>query len=212
MDRSKKFWDYTAKNFDKNEEPFARGYARMIANTQKYLHKDAIVMDFACGTGKVCCEIADRVQRIQAIDISDKMLGLAKIKAEHRKINNIHFEQATLFDERYKKESFNIILAFNVLHGLENPDKVMLRCKELLKPGGTLITSTPCLGAEMALGMKTSFSLVFLLTKLGIIPLHITRYKSPELDDLTIRAGFRILETDYFYDRIAGYFIAAQKP
>ena len=62
---------------------------------------------------------------IHAIDTSSKMIEIAKRKADGRKIKNIDYEHSTIFDERYKRGSFDVILVFYILHLLEDPHKVM---------------------------------------------------------------------------------------
>ncbi|NEW06798.1 methyltransferase domain-containing protein [Paenibacillus sp. SYP-B3998] len=57
---------------------------------------------------------------------------------------NINYAHSTIFDERYKKGSFDVILVFHVLHLLEDEHIVLQRINELLKPGGLLISATPC--------------------------------------------------------------------
>jgi 2-polyprenyl-3-methyl-5-hydroxy-6-metoxy-1,4-benzoquinol methylase len=41
-------------------------------------------------------------------------------KAEARNIANINYAHLTVFDERYKRGSFDVILVFYVLHVLED--------------------------------------------------------------------------------------------
>ncbi len=112
------------------------------------------------------------------------MIETAKRKAG----KNVNFAKATIF-EKYKKETFNVILAFNILHLLEEPQKVMQRINELLKPGGLFISVTPCLGEKYSL---LSIFLV-LLRKIRILP-YIRSFKISELKEL-IYGNFQIVET-----------------
>jgi 2-polyprenyl-3-methyl-5-hydroxy-6-metoxy-1,4-benzoquinol methylase len=134
------------------------------------------------------------VKEIHGIDISSKMIEAAKGKADERKIENIDFAQATIFDERYRRESFDVILALNIMHLVEDTQKVMQRINELLKPGGLIISSTACLGEK-----KTFLSIllsipIFLLIKIGIPP-YLRSFKIPELEDSITKENFQIVET-----------------
>lgn len=60
----------------------------------------------------------------------------AILGAEKRKITNSYFTHAAIFDERLKTEFFDAILAFNVLHLVEDTPQVLARINRLLKPGG----------------------------------------------------------------------------
>jgi 2-polyprenyl-3-methyl-5-hydroxy-6-metoxy-1,4-benzoquinol methylase len=108
-------------------------------------------------TGTKAFEIAGDVKEIYGIDISSKMVEIAKRKATKHKIGNIDFIHATILDERLKKETFDAILTFNVLHLLENYQQAMQRITELLKPEGIFISITPCLAEEMDFRNRLEF-------------------------------------------------------
>jgi len=122
------------------------------------------------------------VKEIHAIDISYKMIEIAEEKAAISKIENVNFMQTDISDKRFKKESFDVILAFNMLHTLSNPQNVLRRIFELLKPKGLFISVTPCLGEKMSFFITIQILLVQILCKIGIIPIPIRRLKSSELD------------------------------
>lgn len=148
MSRAEKFWDKTANSYEKQAIKNKKAYNETLENTKKHLNINDIVFEFGCGTGTIALELADRVQEIYATDISSKMIEIAKRKAEESKIKNVKFARSTIFDETIKKESFDVILAFNVLHLLEDPHKVMQRINELLKTGGLFISGTVCLAEK----------------------------------------------------------------
>ena len=122
------------------------------------------------------------MKEIHAIDISYKMIEIAEEKAAISKIENVNFIQTDISDKRFKKESFDVILAFNMLHTLSNPQNVLRRIFELLKPKGLFISVTPCLGEKMSFFITIQILLVQILCKIGIIPIPIRRLKSSELD------------------------------
>jgi len=147
------------------------------------------------------------VKEIHAIDISSKMIEIAKSKAGERHIDNVHYAHATIFDERYQKESFNVILAFRILHMLEDIQDILRRINELLKPGGTFISVSACMGDK-----KTLLSIgVFLASKMKIVPQHINMFKLPELQGIISGGGFQIVEYEKMDDKIPHYCIVARK-
>ena len=101
MNRSEKFWDKTAKNYDREEMEDEPVTLKIIEKTKKYLKPDDMVLDFGCGTGLIANEIAGNVKIIHAIDTSANMIELAKNKAVDRQIENIEFMHTNLFDERF---------------------------------------------------------------------------------------------------------------
>ena len=211
MDKSEKFWDKVANKYDKTEKRFEQIHIKTVENTKKYLNVNDIVLDYGCGTGTKALEIASNVKKIHGIDISSKMIEAAKRKAVERKIENVDFAQATIFDERYKRESFDVILAFNILHVLEDNQQIMQRITELLKPGGLFISTTPCLKEKMAFLIKCKLSFYLLLIKIGLVPNMLTRYKISELEDLIANGNFQIVETAILYHRMSCCFIVAKK-
>ena len=98
MNKSKKFWDSASKNYDKTEERFEYIHSKSRKNTKKYLENSNVVLDYGCGTGTVSCEIAHYVKEIPAIDISSKMIEIAKEKAVDKKIENINIINSSLED------------------------------------------------------------------------------------------------------------------
>ncbi len=211
MIKIEKIFDMSAKTYDQTEEKrFEQATIKTLKNTKKYLKASDIVLDYGCATGTKALELAAHVKKIYGIDISSKMIEAAKRKAVERKIENVDFAQTTLFDERFKEESFEVILAFNILHLLEDSRQAVQRITELLKPGGLFISIAPCLGEKMAFLTKLQFSLFLLLGKIGLFP-SIKRFKFSELEDLIATGNLQIIETERFYGELSGYFIVAKK-
>jgi 2-polyprenyl-3-methyl-5-hydroxy-6-metoxy-1,4-benzoquinol methylase len=205
MNKSEKFWDKSASKFEQAEKKDEQTNFKIIDRTKKYLKTSDIVLDFGCGTGLISNEIANNVKLIQAIDISSKMIELAKIKADNHKIHNIDFSHSTIFDERYKSGSFDVILAFYILHLLEDNQKTIQRINDLLKPGGLIISVTPCIGEKIFL--KVSLSL---LSKIGLVP-DIKSFKISELEDSIANGNFEIIENESLHQGMPQIFIVAKK-
>ena len=192
MDRAEKFWDKLADTFDRRVlKHCGQYYIWTVENTIQYLNRSDVVLDYACGTGIIAIEIAQNVKEIYAIDISLKMIEVAKIKTYERKIENIHFVHSTIFDERYKRGTFDVILAFNILHLIEDTQKLMQRIYELLKPGGLFISATECTGDK-----KTFFNVILLLVSgMGIVP-YLKSFNISELEGSITKGNFQIIERD----------------
>ena len=139
------------------------------------------------------------------------MIEIAKGKAVADNVRNICFEQADIFDGRYKKESFDVILAFNMLHTVPDPQRVVQRTLELLKPGGAFISVTPCLGGRMSFLVRLQILLVRILLRLRIIPVPIRRLRSADLEDLVADERFQVIDTELVYKGASSYFMVARK-
>jgi len=202
--KSEKFFDRVSKKMNKPMK-LKQTALKTIASTSKFLKTDYVVLDFGCGPGTITNEIAENVKMIHAIDLSSGMIEVAKGKSEERKIKNVNFTQSTIFDERFESESFDVILTFNVLHYIEDTQKIMQRVNELLKPGGVFISATACLRE------RRSFLsiLMVLLTKIRIIP-AMRFFKISELENIIEKGKFRIMETKNL-SNLPDCFIVAKK-
>jgi len=204
MNKSEKFWDEKANYYDREERKDEPTNIKIIEKTRKYLKINDTVLDYGCGTGTAAIEIAGSVKTVKGIDISSKMIEAAKGKTVKRKVKNIDFAQTTIFDEILQPGSFDVILCFYLLHLVEDTPKVIQRINELLKPGGLIISATPCIRGTF-LGILLSP-----VSKIGLIP-PITLFKISELKDLMTDGNFEIVETECLHQSSQQYFIAAKK-
>ncbi len=202
MNKSEKFWDRMSKNFDDQEKADDKVFVR----ARKYLNRSDTVLDYACATGMYTLEAAGHVKEIHGIDQSSKMIEVAKRNADERKAENVTFRQATIFDGSHPEESYDVILAFNILHLLQEIPEVVRRINELLKPGGLFISASACLG-ENGVFVGT---LITLLGKTGLVP-QVNLFKSSELKAFITGGDFQIVELEKITDSVSHYFIVARK-
>lgn len=208
MKNPEKFWDFLSDKTDNIAKKFETTYSESINRTKNYLTNNDIVLDFACGTGLICNEIAPFVKNINAIDISSKMIEIAYTKARNKQIDNILFEKVSIFNNKYDNQKFDVILAFNILHLVIDPTSLLARIKDLLKPNGFFISSTECAGEN-----KKAFInlLVNLFIKIGIVP-YMNFFKTGELEKLIKNGGFQIVETvSYYNHNQPNHFIVGKK-
>lgn len=211
MNKPEDFWNKASKNYDKTEERFEYIHKKARGNTKKHLKDSHVVMDYGCGTGTASCEFSSQVKEIQGIDISSEMIRIAKEKAVVSKIENVNFEKADLFEDKFQNASFDVILAFNMLHTVPNPQDIVHRINDLLRPDGLFISITPCLGQKMSFLVNLQIQLVRILCKFGVIPIPIRRIKSPDIDILLAKGEFEAIESEEIFKGASSYFVAAKK-
>jgi hypothetical protein len=88
---------------------------------------------------------------------------------------------------------------------LEDDHIVIQRINELLKPGGLLISATPCMGEKIFLR-----NLLFFASKIGLVP-NIRSYKICNLVNTIEEENFSIVETDCLKKSSQEYFMVARK-
>ena len=136
---------------------------------------------------------APYVKHILAIDISSKMLEIAKGKADAENRENISFKQSAIEDFSEVDQSFDVVMAHSILHLLDNPEAAMAKVYKLLKPGGIFVTSTVCLGDSMSI-----WRIIIPIGRFfGRIP-YVNILSRKELDQYFINTGF---EVDYQWER-----------
>lgn len=205
------FWDKQAKRYDRAEKQFASVYKDIIDKTCKYLNLNDIVLDYGCATGNKTIELAQKVQHIHGLDISPEMINEANKKKSELKISNISFSQGTIFDSDLEENSFDTIIAYGIIHLLEENQKVIQRIHELLKRGGLFISTTACMKDKMAIKTRIEVTLYIFMKKLGIFPLHLNMFKSSDVNKVIEQQNFQIIETEKIIDGIPAIFIVARK-
>ncbi len=204
MKKSEWFWDWRAGKYDQQAQE-DEDYTKAVERFAKYLKADDTVLDYACGTGVVTYKIAADVKEVHGIDTSARMIDLANRRARDREVANVHFARKTIFDKGLGTESYDVILAFNVLHLLEDARKAVQRTSELLKPGGLMVSETPCLG-HAGLVLRT---LLPLISKVGLLS-YLRTFRISEVKDLMRDGGFQILESEVLECTIPSCLVVAR--
>jgi 2-polyprenyl-3-methyl-5-hydroxy-6-metoxy-1,4-benzoquinol methylase len=208
--RAEKFWDRLSRNWDRPTAEADQTDTKALAKTRPYLKATDTVLDYGCAMGSADLRLAAAVKAIHGIDISSKMIAGAREAADARKVANVSFARATIFDEGLGRHSFEVVLAFNVFHLLEDAPEALRRIDELLRPGGLLISVTPCLGEKGTLPIRSLMLLVRLAGGLGLIP-RVWRCKIGDLQESMGAAGLIIIEIEELVHRTSEYFVVAQK-
>ncbi len=205
MAQPSQFWDRHAKGYAKRPVADEAAYQKKLRVTQDYLKPDMEVLEFGCGTGTTAIIHAPFVRHIRAIDISSRMLEIARAKAESDSIENVTFEQSSIDELNADDASYDAVMGHSILHLLENKEIAIASVYRMLKPGGVFVTSTACLGGTMlALRVILPVGRFF-----GLLPL-VKFFTAEELEADLTDAGFRI---DYQWqpDTRKSVFIVAKK-
>ena len=104
------------------------------------MNKDDEVLECACGTGSISKYIAQRCKYLVASDFSRGMLKEAKRKLDGYK--NVRVEYADIMKLSYPNETFDKVVAGNVIHLLDNLNSALKELMRVCKKGGTVIIST----------------------------------------------------------------------
>jgi SAM-dependent methyltransferase len=126
----------------------AEAYARYRAPYPRALLDDLVaraggsrraLIDLATGPGRVALDIADRFDRVVAIDLEPEMVAVGRERAAARGIANIEWRVGRAEDFEAAPASFDLITIGEAFHRLRQ-SVVASRAFGLLRPGGHLAT------------------------------------------------------------------------
>jgi SAM-dependent methyltransferase len=154
------FWDFCAPFYDRAEKTNT-AYEGMLRRLCDLIPKGASVFEAAAGTGAISIAIADKVGSILCTDLSERMLTIAKKKALRQGICNITFDTRSLFDTGEPGDSYDVVIASQVLHLIDEPEKAAAELKRISR--GIVITPVCLLQNLRGLYARPSVGLFKLL-------------------------------------------------
>ncbi len=134
-------WDRVAPLYDLALRALNRRvYDGTGAAVARLIRPGDTVLECACGTGAIASAIAPACARVVATDFSEGMLKQARKKLA--RYPNVVVEQADITHLRYADNSFDAVVAANVIHLLPEPGDALKELKRVTRPGGTIIVPT----------------------------------------------------------------------
>lgn len=136
-----KFWDKVAGVYD------LFGYIlngkvnmEMCKVIEENINNDDCVLECACGTGMITKQIAPKCHKLVATDFSEGMLKQTEKKC--RSFSNVEVKFGDILNIEYPDESFDVVVAANVIHLLDHPYKALKEMDRVCKRNGRLIIPT----------------------------------------------------------------------
>lgn len=148
------FWDKIAGVYDIAEAFNGKVYNKLTRAVAKLTPEGSRVLDCAAGTGNLSLAAAEKAESVICTDSSEKMLKTAEKKASARGISNIRFEIRDIYKLRDEDESFDTVIAGNVLHLLPDPERAVKELYRVTKKGGRLLLPTFITGNKKLLSIK----------------------------------------------------------
>jgi len=198
------FWNRVARRYaampmrnpDAWEETLARVTARLSPTDR--------VLELGCGTGSTALRLAPLVAAYTASDDAAEMVALTAERGTG--IPTLQPLQARPGDGSLPTGPFDAILAFNLLHLLADLPTALAEAHTRLKPGGLLITKTPCLGGRYLV----LWPVVRALRAMGKAP-PLRFLAPPALERAITGAGFTIEARDDLPRKPPSRFLVARK-
>lgn len=148
------FWDKTAEFYDFAEAFNGKVYRKMTSVVKKLTREGGAVLECAAGTGELSLAAAEKAGTVVCTDRSEKMLKIAEKKAKASRKENIRFEERDIFHLYDGDESYDTVIAGNVLHLLSCPEKAVKELYRVTKKGGRLLLPTFMTGGKRMISIE----------------------------------------------------------
>lgn len=199
------FWNSMSGRYDGFIRKYANNtYQQVFHLIGKELYQEAHVLEIGTGTGIISFAIRQHVKSIHAIDYAKDMIDIARKKQKELKVENIEFETGEANKLKFKDDLFDIVIASNLFHLLEDPDLAIKEVKRVLNDGGKFIVPTYCHGD----GIKSRLISFFIRLSGFKAP---NKWSVPGLNMFIENAGFSIKTQFVIKDKIPLNFIVAEK-
>ncbi|MRU16871.1 class I SAM-dependent methyltransferase [Roseovarius sp. A21] len=207
MTSNNAFWDKIAERYAAMPVGNQTAYEQTVERVASHLNASDQVVEVGCGTATTALALAPKVARMLATDASAEMVRIGREKAEAQDVENIEILQAGIDDPRLATGQHDAVMAFSLLHLVDDLDATLVQVARMLKPGGLFISKTPCLRAMWYLR-----PVLPVLRLMGKAPGGVAFFSPEVLEAAIRRAGFEIVETgDYPAKTPPRRFVVARK-
>ena len=139
---------WSSENFDTWKNLYVSEYARgfyVVDTLAKYVGFDpagARVLDIGCGDAGVVIAFAERGSRCAGIELDEKSLARARIRAEEHGVP-IDLRKGVAEDLPWPDGSFDLVILDNVLEHVADREQTLREIHRVLAPNGILYQVTP---------------------------------------------------------------------
>lgn len=136
-DKARAYFDELAGRFGKDYVP-GRSWKALAEAFIKILNYK-VVADLGAGEGTLAQLLAQRAEKVIAIDLSPKMVEYAQNLATENGLSNLEFRVGDIENPPIDDSSLDLAILSQALHHAEHPQTAVDAAFRILKPGGRLI-------------------------------------------------------------------------
>lgn len=136
-DHARAYFDELAGRFGKDYVPGRswKALAEALLRTMTY----QVVADLGAGEGTLSQLLAQRAEKVIAVDLSPKMVEFGRSLAEKHNLPNLEYRLGDIEEPPIEPNSVDLAFLSQALHHAEHPQKAIDAAHRLLKPGGRLV-------------------------------------------------------------------------
>ena len=136
-DKARTYFDELAGRFGKDYVPGRswKGLAEALIKSLNYRR----VADLGAGEGTLAQLLAQRAEKVIAIDLSPKMVDFAQALAIRNGLHNLEFRIGDIEAPPIEDGTIDLAILSQALHHAEHPQKAIDSALKILAPGGRII-------------------------------------------------------------------------
>lgn len=138
------YWERHARAYDRSMMIFGAPMKRITELTSDAVADADTVLEVGAGTGLITIAIAKRARQVIATDYSYEMLAALRTRIERERLSNVRCWFADIYKLGQPPNSFDVVVAANVLHLVPDIAGALAALRLVLRPGGKLIAPTFC--------------------------------------------------------------------
>ena len=131
-------FNHKAETFDSPKNIFLAHLVCQAVEAQIDFLSDKAILDFGGGTGLLALPLAKQAKSVTLVDISEKMLEQARLKADQQEIKNIQFLEQDLLVNPLEQQ-FDLIVVSRVLHHMSDLDATLAMFHHHLRENGQVL-------------------------------------------------------------------------
>ncbi|MCR3766193.1 class I SAM-dependent methyltransferase [Pseudomonas aeruginosa] len=192
MANKARFWNRVARKYASDPIADLGGYERTLQRVKETLSTEYEVLEIGCGTGSTALRLAPATRRLVATDISEQMIAIAREKLASHPAPQLDFNLADADGSLSEDNAYDVVLAFNMLHLVSSLSQTLKSVVKSLRPGGLLISKTPCLNEMNPLIPKIALPLIRVIGKAP----PVLCFTAAQLQDAMKKAGLEIISAE----------------
>jgi len=190
IEKEASFWDFISGRYDRIIDPT---YNRLKEVCVSSIPAGYSVLEIGCGTGLITREIALKAGHVTGIDVSKRMLDMARSNLEASGSKNVELILADAYSLPFGRDSFQIVICCNVLHIVKEPEMILREAARVLSPGGRLVAITYLHGERTRIRQAFELKVMRFMHFIGKLP-YLSRYRREDLKKFFENNGFEIIE------------------
>ena len=131
-------WDRAAGRYDASwRDPLAVAQRELLRKLQ--VRAGECVLDVACGTGHLACELGRLVGpagKVVGVDLSQEMVDIATSRAREKALPHVAFTRMDAQSLAFDAASFDVVLCCFGLMYVPDAERALAEIRRVLRPGG----------------------------------------------------------------------------